>query len=158
MHKQVLINYESFDSLIELSDTEKELSLQSMSAAKKAYAPYSKFKVGVSLLLDNGKVITANNQEMAAYPSGLCAERVGVFYANANYPNIPVVLICISAFMNDSLVEEAITPCGACRQVLMEYEAKSSKAMKTILIGKKNIMAFDSIRKLMPFAFDAVKS
>ena len=103
--------------LEECSEIEKKLINAAKHATEKSYAPYSNFKVGAALLLENGEIITGNNQENAAYPSGLCAERVATFYANSVYPNEKVVAIAIAAWSNGKFTDDVITPCGGCRQV-----------------------------------------
>ena len=108
--------------LEECSEIEKKLINAAKHATEKSYAPYSNFKVGAALLLENGEIITGNNQENAAYPSGLCAERVATFYANSVYPNEKVVAIAIAAWSNGKFTDDVITPCGGCRQVLLETE------------------------------------
>ena len=110
-----------------LPEDEIILVNQSREAAKRAYAPYSKFQVGAAVLLENGEIITGTNQENAAYPSGLCAERVAVFYANSKYPDVPVIAIAVTAFTNNKFVQTPIPPCGSCRQVLTETETKNQK-------------------------------
>ena len=99
-----------------------ELVEKAMEAAGNAYAPYSKYQVGAAVLLENGKIYTGNNQENAAYPSGMCAERVAIFYAGAQNPDVPVVSIAIAAYSEGKFQEEPVTPCGGCRQVLYEKE------------------------------------
>src|SRR5690606_38095809 len=105
-----------FDSIEDLKTADKELMQQAIAARKKAYAPYSKFTVGAAILLDNGKVVLGSNQENAAYPSGLCAERVAIFYAGANYPEAKIVKLYITASPEDRDLDQPIPPCGSCRQ------------------------------------------
>ena len=107
--------------LEECTETEKKLIEAAKQATKNAYARYSNFKVGAALLLENGEVITGNNQENAAYPSGTCAERTAVFFANANYPDQTIIAIAVAAHHNGGFTKDVVTPCGACRQVLWEF-------------------------------------
>lgn len=122
-------------------------------AAKNAYAPYSKFYVGAAVLLENGEMIMGNNQENAAYPSGLCAERVALFYANASFPDVPVKTIAITAIDEGGNVHDIVSPCGSCRQVMLETEAKFNKPLTIILDGKKTIRALTGVESLLPLSF-----
>ncbi|GAB1415787.1 cytidine deaminase [Paludibacter sp.] len=118
-----------------------------------AYAPYSRFYVGAAVLLQNGALFEANNQENAAFPSGLCAERVALFYANAQYPKVPVKAIAIAAFYDLDFVEEPITPCGACRQVILESETRFENEIDIYLYGKKHIIHIPNAKNLLPLSF-----
>ena len=122
-------------------------------AARNAYAPYSRFRVGAALLLSNGVVVVGSNQENAAYPSGLCAERTALFAAGAQYPNEAVEILLLVAFSEEDRVE-TITPCGACRQVLMETSSRYQKPFKVIMVGKEQALVLHDNRGLLPFAFD----
>lgn len=130
-----------------------DLLKEAQEAARKAYSPYSKFRVGAAALLSNGEVIAASNQENAAYPSGLCAERVTVFYANARYPEEAITHLLIYAETDKGVVSKPITPCGACRQVLIEKEVNQGVAMKIILVGADEMYEIDSAMQLMPLSF-----
>jgi cytidine deaminase len=121
---------------------------------KTAHAPYSEFHVGAAVLLENGKIVTGNNQENAAYPSGLCAERVAIFYASAQYPNSAVKAIAVTVKSKNMVVSEPLSPCGACRQVIAEYENKSEKPIRIIMSGEKGpIYIAKSIESLLPLMF-----
>lgn len=144
--------YESFD---ELSHSEKDYMNQAIEIRKKAYAPYSKFLVGATIVLDNGVVLQGSNQENAAYPSGLCAERVTIFYAGANYPNNKIVKLFISATPSDRDSENPIPPCGSCRQAIAEYEIKQDLPIEIYFMGAKGaVYKSDSLKNLLPFMFD----
>lgn len=144
-----------FSSLEELKPQDKELMLKAVEIRKKAYAPYSKFQVGVALLLDNGELVTGSNQENAAYPSGLCAERVAIFYAGANFPDNKVEKIFISASPVDKELDKPIPPCGACRQSIAEYEIKQDASIEIYFMGAKGeIIKSDSLKDLLPLLFD----
>ncbi len=119
-----------------------------------AYAPYSHFSVSAAVLLENGKIITGSNQENAAYPSGLCAERVAIFYANSQYPNQKIMALAVAAKYNGKIIELPIPPCGACRQVLVETENRFKNDIKIILAGFKTVIITDSARLLLPLNFD----
>lgn len=118
-----------------------------------AYAPYSNFHVGAAVLMENGEILCGSNQENAAYPSGLCAERTTLFYANAHFPNDKVVALAIAAAQNGDFLEEPISPCGACRQVMLEYEQKAKQSMDVLLYGKNNIYWIKGAKALLPFSF-----
>ncbi len=144
-----------FESFEELSKSEKEFMNQAIEIRKKAYAPYSKFQVGAAIVLDNGLVLQGSNQENAAYPSGLCAERVVIFYAGANYPNNKIVKLFISATPSDRDSENPIPPCGSCRQSIAEYEIKQDLPIEIYFMGAKGqVYKSDSLKNLLPFMFD----
>lgn len=137
----------------ELAEEQQKLVQIAMDAARDAYAPYSGFKVGAAALLLNGETIAGNNQENAAYPSGLCAERVAIFYAGARYPGIPVKSIAIAAIREGSFQEEPVAPCGGCRQVLYEKETQGKAPMEVILYGSKRIQVIKQVADLLPLPF-----
>ena len=144
-----------FESFEELSHSEKEYMNQAIEIRKNAYAPYSKFLVGAAIVLDNGVVLQGSNQENAAYPSGLCAERVTIFYAGANYPNNKIVKLFISATPSDRDSENPIPPCGSCRQAIAEYEIKQDLPIEIYFMGAKGaVYKSDSLKNLLPFMFD----
>ncbi len=138
----------------ELNEIEKKLIDAAKEATQSAYAPYSKFQVGAAILLDNNEIITGNNQENAAYPSGLCAERTTLFYANARYPDQKPVLLAVAAYYNGDFIANAITPCGSCRQVVLEAETRYGSNIRLLLYGKKEIYIIESIKDLLPLSFD----
>lgn len=144
-----------FESFEELSKSEKEYMNQAVEIRQKAYAPYSKFHVGAAIVLDNGIVLHGSNQENAAYPSGLCAERVVIFYAGANYPNNKIVKLFISATPSDRDSTNPIPPCGSCRQSIAEYEIKQNLPIEIYFMGAIGpIYKSDSLKNLLPFMFD----
>jgi len=139
----------------ELSVQEIDLMTQAFEARKKAYAPYSKFTVGAAILLDNGIVVQGSNQENAAYPSGLCAERVAIYYAGATYPNAKMVKMFITASPQDRDLEEPIPPCGSCRQAIAEYEIKQETPIELFFMGAKGVIyKSDSLKNILPLVFD----
>ncbi len=142
-----------FENINELTATDRELILKARKSADTAYAPYSGFYVGAAVLLANGKVIKGNNQENADFTDGLCAERVALFYAQANYPNVPVVAIAVSAKKKQGDIVKLSQPCGSCRQVLVETEVRFKQPISIILDGKDKIMIFEKAESLLPFAF-----
>jgi cytidine deaminase len=143
-----------YDRLDELSESQVTLVEKAIEAAGYAYAPYSGFQVGAALLLANGEMITGNNQENAAYPSGLCAERVAVFYAGSRYPDVPVTCIAVAAMREGKLQDHPVTPCGACRQVLYETEVRGNEPMELILYGKEKIQVLRQASDLLPLPFN----
>ncbi|MGV8962579.1 MAG: cytidine deaminase [Candidatus Saccharimonadaceae bacterium] len=139
----------------ECTEIEKNLIDAAKQATHNAYAPYSKFHVGAALLLESGIIITGNNQENAAYPSGLCAERTAVFYANAQYPNQKIKAIAIAAHYKGEYTPDLISPCGSCRQVLLEVESRYNSPVKILMYNKNNeVYVAESMRSLMPLCFD----
>ena len=138
----------------ELSAEEKHLVELAIEATSRSYAPYSKFHVGAAVRLDNGVEIIGCNQENAAYPSGLCAERTALFAAGAQYPDVPVRTLAIAARgTHGELEDEPVPPCGSCRQVMIESETRANAPMRILLYGKKYVYVIDGIRKLMPLTF-----
>lgn len=151
---QIITTVFEYDSVEELSPSEKELVLQAKEAALRSYSPYSKFKVGAALLLENEETVQGNNQENSAYPSGLCAERVAVFYANSKYPHVPVKAIAITSHSNGSFLETPVPPCGSCRQVLLETEDRYNQPLKVIMCGETKIRVVESVKDLLPLYFE----
>lgn len=155
--KQINITttFSIFDSKEELSADLLDLMNQAIEIRKKAYAPYSRFRVGVALYLDNGKIVLGSNQENAAYPSGLCAERVAIFQAGAIYPEAKILKMAISATSDDKPVLAPIPPCGACRQSISEYEIKQETPIEIYFMGESGeVYKSDSLKNLLPFMFD----
>lgn len=140
-------------NLIEYDNNKKQLIEAAKKATVNAYAPYSGFHVGAAVLLEDGSIVTGNNQENAAYPSGLCAERTALFYANAQKPNLKVKAIAIAAFNKGAFTKEPCSPCGSCRQVLVEVENRFDQPVEIIMYGEDKIYEVDSIRDLLPLCF-----
>lgn len=140
----------------ELNEADRALMKTAMDATARSYAPYSRFSVGAAALLADGTVVTGTNQENAAYPSGLCAERTTLFYANSQYPGQAVETLAIAA-RNEcgEFLEEPIPPCGACRQVMLETEKRFKHPMRVLLFGKTGIYELGSVGALLPLSFDA---
>ena len=142
-----------YQSESELSEIDKTLIHEAKTVAKKAYAPYSNLNVGASVLLENDEIISSNNQENTAYPSGMCAERVALFYANSKYPNIGVKSIAICSFNKTEMNTIPISPCGSCRQVMLETELRFNKPIKVIMVGSEKIIVTDNVKQLLPLYF-----
>ena len=147
------IHYNEVNSLTELTNDDAFLLAKAREASNNAWAPYSGFHVGAAILLENGEIILGNNQENAAYPSGLCAERVALFAANANFPDEAVEAIAISASNKNGLVANAVKPCGACRQALLESEIRFEKPIRLLLDGAEQIFLLNGIKNLLPLSF-----
>jgi cytidine deaminase len=144
-----------FNVLSELPEEIQKLMSAAVEARKNAYAPYSKFQVGATILLDNGEIISGSNQENAAYPSGLCAERVAIFYAGAKFPQAKILKMAISATSIEKPVSEPIPPCGACRQSIAEYEFKQDVPIEIYFMGEKGtIYHSESLKNILPLVFD----
>jgi cytidine deaminase len=143
-----------YSSIEELSEFELQMMQKAIAVRKTAYAPYSKFKVGVSLVLDNGEIVTGSNQENAAYPSGLCAERVAIFHAGSVFPTSNIKQMFISASPENEELEVPIPPCGACRQSIAEYEMKQEEPIAIFFMGAKGeVFRSDSLKNILPLLF-----
>jgi cytidine deaminase len=139
----------------ELNEEDRNLVETAREATRKSYAPYSKFHVGAAALLENGIVVTGNNQENVAYPSGLCAERTALFYANSQYPEVAIKALAIAARHADGTPHRGIiTPCGACRQVMLETEKRFGTPMRILLCGEEEIYVIESVKHLLPLCFE----
>ncbi len=152
--KQITIEVSEFRSLSELSASDQKLVRKAREIVSKSYSPYSGFSVGAAVLLENGEIITGNNQENAAYPSGICAERTAVYYAGAQYPGVPVLSIAITASSKGRFTSKPASPCGACRQVLLEARNRGGKPLKVILAGEEKIEIITDARDLLPIPFE----
>jgi len=138
-----------------LSVKDADLLAIAQEAAKHAYAPYSHFKVGAAVLLKNGHIVSGNNQENAVYPSGLCAERVALFYAASQFPETPIEKIAITATGGEKEICRPVPPCGNCRQALLEYETKFNEPIEIIMAGEKgDVYITKSIADLLPLSFN----
>lgn len=138
----------------ELSPEEKKLVDAARKATYRSYAPYSKFHVGAAVLLSNGEIVTGANQENAAYPSSLCAERTAAYYAHASHPDATFRMIAIAARGTDgNPLDKPISPCGACRQALLEYETLAKHNVPVILAGKESVYIFRSVSSTLPYCF-----
>lgn len=155
--KKLIIDYLEYDSLKEMTPQDQELVKAANEARQGSYSPYSKFQVGAALLLENGVIVKGANQENAAYPSGLCAERTAMFAASANYPDVPFDTLAVSAADHGIQCELPASPCGSCRQVMAEYQKKYGRPLKIILVGEKRIRKFWKVDDVLPFIFDSLK-
>lgn len=146
----------AFEELVydELPADERALADMAMEATERSYAPYSHFRVGAAIALDNGVLVPGSNQENVAFPSGTCAERSACFYAHARYPEAKFVKIAVAARGTDGeFTTEPTAPCGACRQALLEYEVLAGHDVLLLLVGRDTIYRLPSVRSTLPFAF-----
>ncbi|RZV65565.1 MAG: cytidine deaminase [Flavobacteriaceae bacterium] len=144
-----------YEGIKELPDEVKSLMEEAQNARKNAYAPYSNFFVGAALMLDNGEIITGNNQENASYPSGLCAERTAIYYAGAQFPDTKILKMALTAGPADSQTNTPVPPCGACRQAIAEYEVKQEQPIEIYFMGTVGKVAKSgSLSDLLPLIFD----
>ena len=154
--KRLEISYQIY-AFDELNVEDKRLINAAMEATRRSYAPYSHFHVGAAVLLENDVIVTGSNQENVAYPSGLCAERTALFYANSQYPDMKVRALAIAARNEEEgIVRSPISPCGACRQVMLETEKRSGKPMKILLCGSEEVYIVEGVTQLLPFAFSEI--
>ena len=151
----ITTQFNVFDSVEDLPKDIYDLMDQAIAVRKKAYAPYSQFRVGAAILLDNGKIVLGSNQENAAYPSGLCAERVAIFQAGAIYPEAKILKMAITAASDTNKTTTPIPPCGSCRQSIAEYEIKQETPIEIYFMGETGaIYKSASLKNLLPFMFD----
>lgn len=154
--KEIVITYEEYASVEEMSAADHELCIAAVQAIDGSYAPYSHFHVGAAVRLSDGTIVKGANQENAAYPSGLCAERTAMFSAGANYPALDMVSIAVAARQNGRICSDPVAPCGACRQVMIQYQTKSGKPMSVILVGADHIKKFARVNDILPLIFDNI--
>ncbi|WP_396167195.1 cytidine deaminase [Flavobacterium sp.] len=151
----ITTTFEVFHSISDLSENIQTLMQQAIEIRKKAYAPYSHFRVGAAILLDNGKIVLGSNQENAAYPSGLCAERVAIYQAGAVYPDVKILTIAITAASDSNPTLSPIPPCGSCRQSIAEYEFKQDTPIEIYFMGESGeVYKSNSINNLLPLSFN----
>ena len=154
MNQEFTLQYNIVSSEMQLNAADQQLVTAAKAARSRAYAPYSRFQVGASLRLENGQIVEGNNQENIAYPSGLCAERVALFYAGANYPNLAIESICIVVQGDLIAAENYVSPCGSCRQVMLESEARQTSSIRVLLVQNDGrIFILNACKDLLPFGF-----
>ena len=152
--EQFICPYTVYEGMDDLPAEDAALLRKAHEAAMNAHAPYSKFFVGAAVRLANGEIVQGNNIENAAYPSGLCAERVALFAAMAQHPGLPIEALAITAHSPSKRIDEPVAPCGACRQVMVEAEQVSKRPLRILCQGETGpVMAFDGIETLVPFVF-----
>ena len=157
MKERFEFNYDLLSNWKELPIEEHVLVEQAYAAMENAYAPYSEFKVGACALMDDGSFVLGNNQENAAFPSGIRAERVALFYAGANFPNKKVITLCIVARGDLMPASQLLSPCGGCRQVMLESENRQKQHIRVLLVNQDGrTMILDSVIQLLPFGFGRI--
>ena len=154
--REIRISYQEYNSIDELNPEDRELAAEAIKAMQGAYAPYSHFHVGAAVRMSNGQIVRGANQENAAFPSGLCAERTAMFAAGARYPDKEMVSIALAGGVMGRLAKEPATPCGACRQVMAQYQAKSGKPMSVIMISADKIWKFAKVDDILPLIFSSI--
>lgn len=155
MSKDIHIHFDTFKNIAELDETEQKLYHAASEIRQTAYAPYSEYLVGCSLLLEDGQIIKGNNQENAAYPSGLCAERTAIFWAGANFPNLKIKKMFVIGGPKSGLSGSPAAPCGACRQAILEYESKQMEPIEFYFASTDgHTVKCGSVKDLLPFSFD----
>ena len=154
MNQEFTLSYQLISSEAQLHTADQQLVTAAKEALTRAYAPYSKFQVGAAVRLQNGQLIEGNNQENIAYPSGLCAERVALFYAGASFPDQPIEAIGIAVKGTLIAAENYVSPCGSCRQVMLESESRQQQPIRVLLVQNDgSILILNSCRDLLPFGF-----
>lgn len=156
VEKEYRISFQEYASVNELNAEDRELADEAIAAMNSAYAPYSHFHVGAAVRMSNGQIVRGANQENAAFPSGLCAERTAMFAASAKYPDKDMRSIALAGGVYGRLAAEPATPCGACRQVMAQYQTKAGKPMSVIMIGAKRIWKFEKVDDILPLIFDSI--
>ena len=154
--KQINIRFEEYASIEEMAAEDRELASEAIAAMNNAYAPYSHFHVGAAVKMSNGQIVRGSNQENAAFPSGLCAERTAMFSASAKYPDKDMCGIAVAGGVYGRLTKEPCTPCGACRQVMAQYQTKAGRPMSVIMIGAARIWKFEKVDDILPLIFDSI--
>lgn len=154
--RKLEINYTEYTGVDELPEQDRVLVEAARAAQRSSYAPYSHFNVGAAVLMENGEIVTGSNQENAASPSGLCAERTAMFAAGAKFPGVPMLCIAIVGGPDFGICDTPATPCGACRQVMAEYQKIGKKPMRVIMTGGKSVWVFDRVDDVLPFIFDSI--
>lgn len=156
IRKKLDIAYTEYSSMDELEHADRELALAAVKAMENSYSPYSHFHVGAAVRLSDGTIVSGANQENAAYPSGLCAERAAMFAAGSMYPDRDMLSIAVAGGPGGKLAGEPATPCGACRQVMAQYQLKSGRPMSVLLVSDSRIWKFDRVDDILPFIFDSI--
>ena len=154
--REIRISYQEYNSIDELNPEDRELAAEAIKAMQGAYAPYSHFHVGAAVRMSNGQIVRGANQENAAFPSGLCAERTAMFAAGARYPDKDMVSIALAGGVMGRLAKEPATPCGACRQVMAQSQAKSGKPMSVIMVSADKIWKFAKVDDILPLIFNSI--
>ena len=153
---ELKIAYLEYERLEQLDPQDLRVANAAIEAMTGSYAPYSQFNVGAAVMLEDGTIVKGANQENAAYPSGMCAERTALYYAGASHPDKAAACIAIAASQNGKLCANPATPCGACRQVMAQSQLRGGRQMSVILVGSERIWRFEKVEDLLPFIFDSI--
>lgn len=156
IEKEIRSIFIEYNSLEEMNAEDRELASEAIAAMSNAYAPYSHFHVGAAVRMSNGQIVRGSNQENAAFPSGLCAERTAMFAASARYPDKDMCSIALAGGVHGRLAKHPVTPCGACRQVMAQYQTKAGKPMSVIMVGDGRIWKFSRVDDILPLIFDSI--
>ncbi len=154
--KEITTSFEEYASIDEMIPEDRELAAEAIDAMKGSYAPYSHFNVGAAVRMSNGQIVKGANQENAAFPSGLCAERTAMFAAGARYPDKDMKSIALVGGVYGRITDAPATPCGACRQVMAQYQTKGGGKMSVIMIGAKRVWKFEKVDDILPLIFDSI--
>ena len=155
-NQEIHIVYQEYNSIEEMNPEDRELAAEAIKAMEGAYAPYSHCHVGAAVRMSNGQIVRGANQENAAFPSGLCAERTAMFAAGARYPDKDMLSIALAGGVMGRLGSQPATPCGACRQVMAQYQAKSGKPMSVIMISADKVWKFEKVDDILPLIFNSI--
>ena len=154
--QQINIKYQEYASISELCAEDQELAHAAIDAMRGSYAPYSHFNVGAAVRMSNGEIVQGANQENAAFPSGICAERTAMFAAGAKFPDKDMRSLALAGGIYGRITDEPATPCGACRQVMAQYQTKAGKPMSVIMVGGKKVWKFEKVDDILPLLFDSI--
>ena len=153
--RKLIISYKEY-AFDELSGEDRQFVEAAVGAMRNAYSPYSNFKVGAAVRLSDGSIVIGSNQENAAYPSGLCAERTAMFAASAQHPELDIRSLAVAGGLNGQLEDVPASPCGACRQVMAQYQRKAGAPLSVLVVGAEKVWKFDRVDDLLPFIFDSI--
>ena len=156
IEQEIKVKYQEFASIDELNAEDRELAHAAIEGMQGSYAPYSHFNVGAAVRMTNGQIVRGANQENAAFPSGLCAERTAMFAASAKYPDKEMCSLALVGGIYGRITDEPATPCGACRQVMAQYQTRAGKPMSVIMVGAKRIWKFEKVDDILPLIFDSI--
>ena len=154
--RRIIIDFIEYATVEEMEPEDRELVAAALEARGGSYSPYSKFRVGAALRLSDGTIVKGANQENVAYPSGLCAERTAMFAAGANYPGVPFDTLAIVGGNGEEVCEMPAAPCGACRQVMAQYQTKAGQPMSVIMVGARRVWKFERVDDILPLIFDSI--
>ena len=153
--RKLILSYKEY-TFDELSGEDRQLVEAAVGAMRNAYSPYSNFKVGAAVRPSDGSIVIGSNQENGAYPSGLCAERTAMFAASAQHPELDIRSLAVAGGLNGQLEDVPASPCGACRQVMAQYQRKAGAPLSVLVVGAEKVWKFDRVDDLLPFIFDSI--